>query len=399
MRIALLANPDSVHTRRWVRFLSERGHVLLLIADPHTTHRPEGAETVVPRWGAISNAVAFGLTPRPHGNALWKFLHYRPLIRRFAPDVVHGFEAYYSGLATALAGPYARVLTPWGKDVEHDADKGPVWRTIIGQSLRRSDRISTNDETLTDLLVHKFDVDRRKIACFSWGADPKLFHPGLDAEAVAWRDRLEIPPDAPVIFSPRRFDPYWGADLLMDAVPTVARENPGAVFVILAGFADEPFLESGIRKLKDAGLEPRVRWIREAVSPGAMGALFNMSDVFVSLPRTDLLASTVIEGMACGCYPILSDLPAYARHAPLAAAGGRNSRIVFERTGRAVAEAILQSVSPEFAAQRRAAGEFNASRMAMLEDANVNMARMERVYSDAIKARFDRNVSEAEAGT
>jgi glycosyltransferase involved in cell wall biosynthesis len=33
--------------------------------------------------------------------------------------------------------------------------------------------------------------------------------------------------------------------------------------------------------------------------------------MFVSVPETDLLSISVLEGMACGCVPILADLPAY----------------------------------------------------------------------------------------
>ena len=104
MRLALLANPDNVHVQRWAKFLAGRGHEILLIADPHTSTRIEGVETRLARWNLLTNVLAFKLTPRPHGNSLWKAVHYRPILRRFRPDVVHGFEAYYNGLATAWAG-------------------------------------------------------------------------------------------------------------------------------------------------------------------------------------------------------------------------------------------------------------------------------------------------------
>lgn len=398
MRIALLANPDNVHVRRWIAFLAGRGHELLVVADPHVSTRadamPAGVRFEVARWSLPAKILAFRLTPRPHGNSLWKHLAYRPLLREFRPDVVHGFEAWYSGPALARCGPWPRVLTPWGKDVHHDAFQGPIWRWLIRGALRGADRISTNDEELPRYLRETFGIPESKVRAFSWGIDLRVFRPGLREAAADVREDLGIPAEAPLVFSPRRFDPYWGADLLVEAIPRVLARRPETIFAILVADADAAFLARARASLAAPGLVRSIRWIERRATAEGMAALFNAADVFTSLPRTDLLATTVLEGMACGCAPVLADLPAYRKHAPLPVGGGggrdaneeeagRNAWMLRERSPDSLAEALLAALGSP--AARAAAGEWNAARMRETEDAERMMAKMEDVYAEAIE--------------
>ena len=43
-----------------------------------------------------------------------------------------------------------------------------------------------------------------------------------------------------------------------------------------------------------------------------MARLYNISDFFISLPDSDELSAAILEGMACGTIPVLSNLEAYA---------------------------------------------------------------------------------------
>jgi len=377
MRLVLLANPDNIHVRRWVAFLLERGHQLRLIADPHTRERPPGVETVLPRWNALTNFLAFRLTPAPHGNSLWKPIHYRPLIRAFHPDVVHGFEAYYNGLATAWAGPYPKVLTPWGMDIHRDGRARGLSGWIVRRALRGADLITTNDETLADFLQAAYGLDRRRVRGFSWGVDLTVFRPGLEEARARWRAELAAPAESPIVLYPRNFDPHWGAELFMEALGPVLARRPEAIAVILAP-APTPFRQRMKSLARERGQEPAVRWIERVLNPPEMAGLYNAAEVFVSAPRSDLLAMTVLEALACGCFPVLADLPAYRKHAwP-----GADHAIVLDRPDpAALAEAIVSAF--EDGPRRRRAAAYNAERMVRQEDARINMARMEEVYAAA----------------
>ena len=385
MRITLLANPDNLHVQRWIEFLAGRGHALTLITDPFTRARPAACEIHVIRWNPLTKLLAFRLTPRPLGNDRWKHLHARPLVRRSRPDVVHGFEAFNWGLATALAGPYPRVLTPWGNDVFEIPGRWPLARRMIGRALRSVDAISTNDETLAPYLAREFGVDPARVHGFTWGVDPGLFHAELPTEAADWRRRLEIPAGAPVILSPRNFHPYWGSEQICGAIPRVLRQVPAAVFVILKGLGgDAAAFAEARRRLAAEGHGAALRWLAEPLAPREMAALFNLADAFISVPKTDLLAQTILEGMACGCFPVLGDRPAYRKHLR----PGENGLLVEDETPQALAAALLVALAND--TLRTNARHENPRLIAAVENWQLNAQRMEAVYQTAIE-RFGRS--------
>jgi glycosyltransferase involved in cell wall biosynthesis len=378
MRIAILGNPDNVHVQRWVRFLNGRGHEILVIADPHTNTRVEGVKTVTPKWNLATNILAFRLTPRPHGNSLWKFIHYRPLIRDFRPDVVHGFEAYYNGLATAWAGPYPRVLTPWGFDVHRDGLRGGLWTWIVKKALRGVDRISTNDDTMPNFLAERYGVNSGRVIPFSWGVDLSVFRPGLSAEAAALQQKLKIPSDAPVILSPRNFDPDWGAETVIESIPHLLATIPNAIFIILAATGPADFRSRMKSRAEEFGVANSIRWIEQWLSPPEMAALFNLARVFISVPKTDLMAMTIIEGMACGCVPILAPITTYRKHAR----DLENAVVLQEATPQALAAGLATALGNETLLTSASAA--CAARMREQEDEKINMAKVEVVYEEAI---------------
>lgn len=386
MKIALLANPDHLHVQRWTDFLHRRGHQILIVADPHARAELPGVETHRAEWKFLSNLLAFRLTPAPHGNSLWKCLHYRPIIQRFGPDVVHGFEAYYNGLATAWAGPYPKVLTPWGKDVHFDAFQGRLWHWIVRRAVRGVDCLTTNDETMPAYLAEVFGVPPERTIAFSWGVDLGVFNPGQASGAAEWRTRLDISESAPVIFSPRKFNPYWGSEAIIEAVPAVLAEIPEAIFVFMATEDRAGFRSAMQARAGELGVAPSVRWIEQWIRPDQMADLYNLAQAFVSIPHTDLLAMSVLEGMACGCLPILADHPAYGRHVRHETGCGPNALLLPEISPPALAEAIIKGLGD--APLRESAAKFNADRMKTLEDASVNMAKIEDVYAAAIE-RFN----------
>lgn len=384
MRITLLANPDKVHARRWIEFLAGRGHTLTLITDPFNMARPrECSAILIPRWNLFTNILAYRLTPKPYGNDLWKHLHYRPLVRASRPDVVHGLEAFNNGLATAWAGPYPRVLTPWGKDVHHDAFASRIGHFIISHAVRGVEMISTNDETMPQYLNEKFGVPRERVKAFTWGVDLDVFAAERREEAARWRQELAIPEGAPVILSPRNFDPYWGLDLLLEAAPAVLRERPEAVFVLLNGGAGNmPYMAESRRRVEAEGWAASARFVERVLAPGDLSGLYNLSAAFVSAPRTDLLAQTILEGMACGCLPVLADHAAYRKHAR----HGANALIMREYTAGALAGALLEALRNN--ELREAARREGPRIIATHENWKINALKMEEVYAEAIE-RFN----------
>jgi L-malate glycosyltransferase len=313
MRIAFLATADNIHTRRWAEFLISRGHELFLLCDPPVKNPPKGARIIHPEMRLITKILAFKLFPKPYGNNFFKRFSYKRKLLQLKPDIVHGFEALGYGYALAMCGHFPKVLTPWGNDILFDPKKSKIARYLVKKALNKADAITTNFLELSDYLEKEFSVQKTKIHPFSWGVDLEIFHPGYEKEAIDLRESLEIPGDSKIILSNRMMKPYWGIETIARALPDFFQKTPNSYAIFIRGAGDIEF-EKKIRQIiEKSGFTNRVRFVSEYLSVRKMAIYLNMADIFISCPNTDLLSISLLEGLSCGCSPVLSELDAYKK--------------------------------------------------------------------------------------
>jgi len=311
MHIAFLASADNIHTQRWAKYLTSCGHELTILCDQPPEIPLEGIRLVHPEMRLDTKILAFKLFPKPYGNNFFKRFPYRREISLLRPDIVHAFEAIGYGYALAHCGAFPKVLTPWGNDVLYDPAHSRIARFLVSRALRAADVITTNYPELADHLSKDFDIPQSKIRPFSWGVDLTIFHAGYSDESEALRRKLSLPPAARIILSNRMMKPYWGISIIADALPAVFKEIPEAYAIFLRGAGDATF-ENDIREgFRRAGILERIRFVTEYLNEKEMATILNLAEAFVSCPSTDLLSISVLEGMACGCAPVLADLDAY----------------------------------------------------------------------------------------
>ena len=123
MKIALIGNVNSIHTRRWVDGMSGRGNeVHLISADvPKATYSQYSTQVLPfrPKAGYYLNA---------------PFL--RRLLNRLKPDVVHAHYASGYGTLMRLSGYRPYILSVWGADVFEYADQSPWALRRIQKNIR-----------------------------------------------------------------------------------------------------------------------------------------------------------------------------------------------------------------------------------------------------------------------
>ena len=378
MKLCYLGNIDNVHTRRWVSYFASKGHKTYLLGDRPYRSGLENVTIVTPEMNFLTKVLAFRLFPRPFGNNVYKALPYRREVRRIKPDLVHGFEALGYGFALAHCGPYPKVLTPWGNDVYDWPKRSRLARWLVRSALQGADAISTNHPALASYLVPEFGIPRNKVVSFSWGVDLTVFKQGYAEEVEALRRELEIPADVPVVVSNRQMNAYWGIEEIVRAVPRVVEEFPAVVFVFLRGSGPAEY-ESAMRHLAEEQRVARhVRFVSEFISPRQMAVFLNMAHIFVSVPYTDLLSISVLEGMACGAIPVLSELDAYKTRVQ----DGENGFYVPVRDAAAIAERVIYCLKhPEL--KERIAKQ-NREIISTQDNWETNAQAMEALYDELL---------------
>ncbi|MDH5770077.1 MAG: glycosyltransferase family 4 protein, partial [Candidatus Bathyarchaeota archaeon] len=229
-------------------------------------------------------------------------------------------------------------------------------------------------------LVENFGLPENRIVRIPWGIDLKIFHRGYEKETRTVKEALRIKADAPVIVSNRHMDPKYEIQSIMNAIPYVLKSHPDTTFIFIRGHGCPEFESKMKLKAEKLEVANKTRFISRLITPREMAIYLNMADVFISIPKTDQFGSSVIEGMACGPIPVVSDIKVYYQYLR----NGVNTFLVNPENPREIAEKIIYciehlEIKEDFCATNRKIIEEK-------EDWNKNAKKMEEVYNQL----FDR---------
>jgi len=164
------------------------------------------------------------------------------------------------------------------------------------------------------------------------GLDRSVF-PGT-ASAVDARARLGIASKGPIIFDPRAARGYTRHDIFFAALPAVLSEFPEAVAVTV-GIDGEDALRNYASKL---AIDGSIIFLPKQ-NARQMAELYAASEVTISATEHDGTPNSILEAMACGSFPIVSNLESLREWVE----NGRNGFLV-DLTPSSFASAIVKAL-------------------------------------------------------
>ena len=222
------------------------------------------------------------------------------------PDLVHAMRIPYEGMLAALA--LTRIEKPsrpplivsiWGNDFTLHA---PVTR-----QLTRLTRF-----TMTQAQALHTDCYRDQPLAVEWGFDPAkpaVVLPGgggiqLDVFFPAKNlTKAAEPSGVYSVINPRGLRAYVRNDTFFKAIPLVLAELPDVRF-LCPTMASASEAERWVQELN---IDHAVRLLPQK-SRAEMADLFRESQVVVSPSTHDGTPNTLLEGLACGCFPVVGDI-------------------------------------------------------------------------------------------
>jgi hypothetical protein len=156
LRLCVLGDLDSIHTRRWIKPFVARGHEVHAVSYYRPKAAPEGVHLHVlddrPRSdqrasSGASSGTASSLPPNLLRIANAFRYRRRGLARaisEIAPDVLHAHYVVEYGLFAASAGFRPLVVTAWGSDVLVAARSSALARMITRYALRSADLVTSS---------------------------------------------------------------------------------------------------------------------------------------------------------------------------------------------------------------------------------------------------------------
>jgi glycosyltransferase involved in cell wall biosynthesis len=407
-KILLVADGRSPITRRWISgILKDEWEIHLLSTFPCQPVEGVASLNVIPlAFNAFSGTASGNLTAAPGwtGAKLIKSIagrfrgvliqarylinplavmlsakKYQQMVEEIHPDLVHALRIPFEGmLASYTPAGYPLVVSTWGNDFTLHAGGSWLMRKMTVRCMRRANGLVS-------------DACRDLRLGINWGFDPQrpgLFVPGsggLDIEEIQTHSQpLEDlfdgeSPSGLLVVNPRGIRPaYVRNDTFFAAIPLVVDKMPEVRFVC-PSMRGQREAEQWVKKWN---IE-RYVYLLPNLPQKQLWEIFNACAVVVSPAIHDGTPNSLIEAMACGCFPIAGDLESIRQWI----VPGKTGLLVDPTDPRALADAILMALRlPEL---RKKAAKKNSD--LILDTADVKKIRRHvlKFYDEILKNQPD----------
>ena len=248
-------------------------------------------------------------------------------VKTIQPDLVHAMRIPYEGMTAAAANLEVPLLiSVWGNDFTLHARSSPWMAYWTRRAMRAAHALHTDchrDQRIAQAWGYQQGAPSLVIPG-NGGINPAIFH--QPAEAVA----------KPVVINPRGFRSYVRNDVFFKSIPLVLEQIPGALFLCSA-MAGDPEAEDWVNRLALT----RAVQLLPSRTHSQMGELFRSAAVLVSPSTHDGTPNSVLEGMACGCFPVVGKIESLQEWIT----PGENGLLVDPTDAQSLAQAVITGLS------------------------------------------------------
>ncbi len=226
-------------------------------------------------------------------------------LRELKADVVHVHSGcWYKGARAARMVNVPRIIY-----TEHGLtlDNGTVNRWLRRHAAAWTHfAVAVSDRVRKDL--QEMGVDHRSLTTIENGIDTEVFSPA-PRRSSALPSSLGIPQNACIVGSVGRLEPIKAYDRLVEAFASVhaSFESRRPAYLVLCGSgSQEEALKAKVRALGISAVVRFVGWVDDPVE------YYRMFDVFALSSLSEGLSLSLLEAMACGAIPVVTDVGANA---------------------------------------------------------------------------------------
>ena len=394
MRLVFVADGRSPIALNWIRYFVETGHEVHLVSTfPCSLELSLASVNVIPI--AFGNLAGTGVTgdtvsgrrglrrvipiglrtltrqwmgPLTLADAARRL---REVLARIQPDMIHAMRIPFEGMLSALAEPQQPLLiSVWGNDFTLHAPSTPLMTRYTRLSLLHANALHADCQR--DLKLARywgFEMGKPAIVLpGGGGVQMDIFHP-----PVAQIEEIRATKGGPTVINPRGFRAYVRNDTFFQAIPIILQQHSPVKFVC-ATMQGESRAERWVKELDIAGY---VDLLPKQTRP-EMAELFRQAQVTASITTHDGTPNTLLEALACGCFPIVGDIESLREWIM----DGVNGFLVDPSDPKALAQAILTALDQDHL--RANARQHNTRLIAEKAEYGQVMERAEMFYRELI---------------
>jgi len=283
MKKLLLIGSNSVHTFNHARLVQDDFDELLLLSDGT---RPD--------YGIPTEVVGLGMM-NPF-KAAKNISAIRRHIKAFQPDVVHvhqvGASAFLTLRALKKMSKIPVVVTAWGSDILHTPKKNRWYRKLAQTVLRKADYFTSDSLYMAGEMLALAQTDTLDITIANFGIN------------ISAGDQEK----ENLIYSNRLHEPLYRIDRIIDAFAHFSKQHADQQWklAIAATGSQTEALKAQAKRLNISSEVTFAGWVDKETN----SEYYSRARVFVSIPESDATSISLLEAMATGCIPVVSNLPA-----------------------------------------------------------------------------------------
>jgi len=181
------------------------------------------------------------------------------------------------------------------------------------------------------------------------------------------------PVEDPIVINPRGFRPYVRSDVFFKAVPLVLEKQPNTkfIFALMAGESQARQWTQELNISHAVELLPPLSYLQ-------MADVFRRAQIVASPSIHDGTPNTLLEGIACGCFPIAGDLESIREWI----IPDKNGLLFDSNDPHSIANAVVSALENKNLRQK--AADLNQNMITTQAEYQHNMQRVEEFYRQVL---------------
>ena len=215
-------------------------------------------------------------------------------------NLIHAHWAIPTGLIGTWVGSLLKkplIVTIHGSDLRMALERPGFLRKIFVFVCHHATHLNcvSNGQKKE---MEQLGILGEKISIIPMGVDDAFLEKGKNR-------KIEFNKRPFIILSNRNLLPLYNVSLLIRAIPIVLKEEPRTKFLIAGDGSEKKYLESEVEHLN---VSTSVQFLGR-VAHQEMPNLLGQSDIYVSTSPYDGTSVSLLEALASGAFPVVTDIP------------------------------------------------------------------------------------------
>lgn len=365
MKVLIVSDARSTHTRRWVKSLKDSGVEVALFSPNPVSDNFFGTERI-----RLYCYDLFSYKRKGKPAPARKFLRHVGAVRALKraikieqPELLHAHYLTSYALIAALTRFHPLVISVWGSDIYEFPHLSALNRLTVKYSLRHAERVCSTSHIMARECAKYYSGE---ITVIPFGVDTSLFRK---------MEEYEPQNGTFVVGTVKTMAPKYGIDTLIKAFSTVVKKH-GSSSLKLVIVGDGPCLEEYRQLAASLALE-NVEF-RGRVENSLLPQVYNSFSIAASISNSESFGVVAVEAMACQCPVITSDADGFTEVVENGVTGIIVPRADIQATAMAI-EYFMEN--PGIRERMGAAGRERVLRLYKWHD---NVAAMIQTYRNCI---------------